>query len=196
MTAKKKENNRLSPTKYLELERASLDIKHEYFNGELFAMVGARKNHVRINANLTGELRNSFKKNSPPCEVWPSDMRVKIETGYVYPDIAISCEDPEFEDNEFDTLTNPIVIIEILSESTEAFDRGGKFDFYQNIPTLKEYILISQDKYRIEQYVRQEQKDTWKYRSLKHIDQALRIESANCEIPLAEIYLNVKFEDQ
>jgi len=196
MTAQPKENNKITPTEYLKLERSSIDIKHEYFDGEIFAMVGAKRNHVRININLAGELRNNFKNNKSSCEVWPNDMRVKIENGYVYPDIAISCGDPEFEDNEFDTLTNPIIIIEILSNSTAAFDRGEKFNFYQGIPTLKEYILISQDKYRIEQYVRQEKKDTWEYRSLKSIDQTLKIESASCEIPLDEIYLNVSFQIQ
>ena len=153
---------KMTPEEYLALERSSLDIKHEFFNGEIFAMVGAKINHVRINANLTGELRNQFKGNKSTCEVLPNDMRVKIETGYVYPDIAISCGDAEFEDNEFDTLTNPVVIIEILSDSTEAFDRGKKFAYYRAIPTLKEYILVSQNECHVEQYICID--DGWKYR--------------------------------
>ncbi len=121
-------------------------------------------------------------------------MRVKIKNGYVYPDVVIHCGEAQFEDDELDTLTNPVVIIEILSDSTAAFDRGEKFNSYQGIPTLKEYILISQDKYRVEQYIRTEKKDTWEYSSLKNIDQTLTIEAANCKIPLSEIYWDVSFE--
>lgn len=187
MTAQPQEKNNLTPAEYLAMERSSLDIKHEFFDGELFAMVGAKINHIRINANLTGELRNKFKSNKSSCEVLPNDMRVKIENGYVYPDIVISCGDPKFEDNEFDTLTNPIVIMEILSDSTEAFDRGKKFAFYRAIPTLQAYILVSQDEYHVEQFIRRDN-GKWEYCSIKGIDQILKIESVNCELPLSEIY--------
>ncbi|HKL82781.1 MAG TPA: Uma2 family endonuclease [Desulfobacter sp.] len=190
MTAKPQEQ--MTPAEYLELERSSLDIKHEFFNGEIFAMVGAGRNHVRINANLARKIGNKFEADNSPCEVWPNDMRVKIATGYVYPDIAISCGDPEFEDNEFDTLTNPVVIIEVLSSSTEAFDRGKKFTYYQDIPTLQEYILVSPDEYLIEKFIRRENK--WEYYSYKSKDQNLKIESVDHELLISEIYYNVNFE--
>jgi Uma2 family endonuclease len=195
MTTQPKEKNTMTQSEYLAMERSALDIKYEYFEGEIFAMVGARKNHVRINANLTRKIGNKFEANNTPCEVWPNDMRVKIENGYVYPDIAISCKDAEFEDNEFDTLTNPIVIIEILSESTEAFDRGKKFGFYQAIPTLQEYILVSQDRYYVEQFIRTND-GKWEYLSLKNIDQILKMESVHCELPLSEIYWDIEFEQK
>ena len=127
MTVKRQKKNKMTPGEYLALERSSLDIKHEFFDGDVFAMVGAGINHNRININLAGELRNRFKADNSPCEVLSNDMRVKIENNYTYPDIVIFCGDAQFEDNKFDTLTNPVIIIEILSDSTEAFDRGDKF---------------------------------------------------------------------
>lgn len=193
MTVQPKEENKMTPAQYLEMERSSLDIRHEFFNGEIFAMVGAKINHIRINVNLTGELRNKFKEENSSCEVLPNDMRVKIETGYVYPDIAISCGDAKFEDNAFDTLINPVVIMEILSESTEAFDRGKKFAYYRTISTLQEYLLVSQDEYHVEQYIRREY-GKWEYCSYKGADQILKIKSINCELPLSEIYWGIQFE--
>ncbi len=196
MTTQPQKKSTITPAEYLTMERRALDTKHEYFDGEIFAMTRAQRNHVGINVNLTGELRNGFKSDQAHCKVWSNDMRVKIEAGYVYPDIVITCGDPQFEDNEFDTLTNPVVIIEVLSKSTEAFDRGKKFDFYQNIPTIQEYILVSQDKYRVEQYIRQEQQNKWEYRSLKNIEQILELKSVNYELPLSEIYWDIKFESE
>ena len=169
MTSQPQETNKMTPGEYLAFERSSLDVKHEFFNGEVFAMVGAKKNHILINANLAGELRNKFKVNKSTCKVFPNDMRVKIENGYVYPDIVISCGVSEFEDDEIDTLTNPILIIEVLSDSTEAFDRGKKFAYYRAIPTFQEYILVSQNEYHVEQFTRID--DGWKYRSYVNTDQ-------------------------
>ncbi|WP_035237983.1 Uma2 family endonuclease [Desulfobacter vibrioformis] len=195
MIAHPQEENNMTPAEYLARERSSLDLKHEFFNGEIFAMVGAKIDHIRINANLTGELRNKFKGDNSTCEVLSNDMRVKIETGYVYPDIVICCGDAEFEDNKFDTLTNPVVIMEILSDSTEAFDRGKKFAYYRTIPTLQEYILVSQDEYHVEQYIRRNN-GKWEYCSYKGADQILKIESVNYELPLSEIYWGIKFESE
>ena len=192
MNIQPQEKTIMTPAEYLVIERASLDIKHEFYDGEIFAMVGAGRNHVRINANLTAKLHNKFEINNNHCEVWPNDMRVKIENGYVYPDIVVTCDDAAFEDNEFDTLINPVVIMEILSDSTELFDRTKKFSHYRKIPTLQEYILVSQHEYWVEKYTRQN--DIWGYQSYEGIDQTLKIESADCELPLSEIYLNVEFE--
>ncbi|HAR32868.1 MAG TPA: Uma2 family endonuclease, partial [Desulfobacter sp.] len=110
-----------------------------------------------------------------------------------YPDIVIFCGDAKFEDNEFDTLTNPVIIMEILSDSTEAFDRGDKFAYYRAISTLKEYILISQKKIRVEQFILRDD-NKWEYRSYEGTNLVLNMESIQCELPLSEIYLNVKFE--
>ena len=193
MTAQPQEKNKMTPREYLTRERSSFDIKHEFFNGEIFAMVGAGRNHNRINVNLTRELGNDFKANQFACDLFSNDMRVKIEDSYAYPDIVIFCGDAKFEDNEFDTLTNPVIIMEILSDSTEAFDRGDKFAYYRAIPTLKEYILISQKKIRVEQFILRGD-NKWEYRSYEGTNLVLNMESIQCELPLSEIYLNVKFE--
>ena len=195
MTTHPQEKNKMTPGEYLALERSSLDIKHEFFNGEIFAMVGAGRNHNRINVNLTRELGNDFKTDKFACDLFSNDMRVKIEDGYAYPDIVIFCGDAAFEDNKFDTLTNPLIIMEILSDSTEAFDRGDKFAYYRNIPTFKEYILVSQKKYRVEQFILSDD-GRWEYRSYEDSDKVLKMESIKLELPLSEIYLNVKFESE
>ena len=193
MTAQPQEKNKMTPREYLTRERNSFDIKHEFFNGEIFAMVGAERNHNRININLTAKLYNKFETDKFACNLFSNDMRVKIEDSYAYPDIVIFCGDAKFEDNEFDTLTNPVIIVEILSDSTEAFDRGDKFAYYRAIPTLKEYILISQKKIRVEQFILRDD-NKWEYRSYEGTNLVLNMESIQCELPLSEIYLNVKFE--
>jgi len=195
MTAQPQNKQKMTPGEYLALERSSLDIKYEFFNGEAFAMVGAGRNHNRINVNLTRELSYDFKTDQFACDLFSNDMRVKIKDSYAYPDIVIFCGDAEFEDNEFDTLTNPVIIMEILSDSTEAFDRGDKFAYYQVIPTLKEYILVSQKKYRIEQFILSDD-NKWEYRSYEGREKVLKMESIGCELRLSEIYLNVTFESE
>ena len=194
MTAQLQDKNKMTPGEYLALEKSVLDTKYEFFDGEAFAMVGAGRNHNRINVNLTVELGGKFKADKSTCNLFSNDMRVKIAENYVYPDIVIYCGDAEFEDDEFDTLTNPVVIMEILSDSTEAFDRGKKFAYYQTIPTLQEYILVSQKECRVEQYTRSG--DGWLYRSYKGADRILKMESVNCELPLSEIYWEVEFESR
>lgn len=192
MTAQPQKKNLMTPAEYLELERTSLDIKHEFFDGELFAMVGASRHHNRINVNLTRKIGNRFEINKFGCDLFSNDMRVKTAENYTYPDIVIYCGDAEFEDDKFDTLTNPIVVMEILSDSTERFDRTKKFFHYRKIPTLQEYILISQHECWVEQYTRQN--DMWGYQSYEGLDQILKMGSVNCELPLSEIYLNVEFD--
>ena len=182
------------PAEYLDMERTSLDIKHEFYGGEVFAMIGAGRHHNRINVNLTRKIGNKFEDDNFRCEVFSNDMRVKTAENYTYPDLAISCGDAEFEDDKFDTLTNPVVIIEILSNSTERFDRTKKFAYYRAISTLQEYVLVSQHECWVEQYTHQN--DMWSYRSHGDMDQILKLESVNCELPLSEIYLNIKFESE
>ena len=139
---------------YLIFER-SASYKSEYFNGEIFAMAGASKKHNLIVGNTFAELHSQLKKRL--CQVYSNDMRVKVsDTGsYTYPDIVVACEQEQFDDKYKDTLLNPVVIIEVLSDSTEAYDRGGKFEHYRHLVSLLEYVLIAQDKYLIERYVRQ-----------------------------------------
>ena len=193
MNAQSQEKRRMAPKEYLEFDRAS-DIKHEYFNGQIFAMTGAKKNHNLINTSLTANLVNRIGNST--CRVFSNDMRVKIESesGYAYPDIAVACGNLEFEDDQLDTLTNPIVIMEILSDATEAYDRGDKFAYYRAIPTLQEYILVSQNKCRVEQFIRKEG-GMWGMFHYENRGQIIKIESIDCAVPLSDIYQWVEFED-
>jgi Uma2 family endonuclease len=178
--------NIITEEEYLEMERNS-EAKHEYYDGEIFAMAGASERHNLIVANVIGELRNKLKKS--PCRVYPSDMRLKIEeTGlYTYPDVMVICGETKFLDNRNDTVLNPEIIIEVLSESTERYDRGKKFESYRKLLSLKEYVLISQDIKKIEKFYRT-QNQKWIYSETEESRPAMLLESLNCELTHDEIY--------
>ena len=183
-------NALLTPGEYLAIERKS-EIKHEYFAGEMLAMVGASKRHNLITANVIRVLGNQLLDR--PCNVYPSDMRVKVSaTGkYTYPDVVVACAEEQFDDAEQDTLLNPIVIVEVLSESTEAYDRGKKFEQYQQIESLTEYLLVAQEPHRIEQYVRQNDRE-WRYAEYHQAEDVVRINVIGCELTLREVYAKVE----
>ncbi|SLM28818.1 conserved hypothetical protein [Desulfamplus magnetovallimortis] len=183
----------VTPEEYLEFERNS-GIRHEYFEGEIFAMVGARKNHNLINTNIIMELGSKLKASGSFCKVFSNDMRVKVQENgkYTYPDIAVACNKIDFEDDKLDTLLNPVVIFEILSNSTEAYDRGIKFQHYQLIPSLQEYILVSQYNSIAEVYSRGKD-GSWQYTAKTEMAQVIKIKSINCELSLSDIYWDIKF---
>jgi Uma2 family endonuclease len=145
--------NVVSAAEYLAAERAS-DVKHELWAGEVFAMAGASYAHNKIVANLAGELREALRDR--PCDVLPSDMKVFVpaKSGFVYPDLSIVCGQARFHDGERDVLLNPTVVIEVLSDTTERFDRGGKFAGYRAIETVRQILLVSQHERRVEVYTR------------------------------------------
>jgi Uma2 family endonuclease len=177
----------VTPEEYLAAERKA-ETRSEYFAGEVFAMVGASKHHKRHNliaANIIRVLGNQLLERA--CNVYPSDMRVKVSaTGkYTYPDVVVACE-PELND----TLLNPVVIVEVLSASTEVYDRGKKFEQYQQIASLTEYILVAQEPYRIEQYVRQSDRE-WRYSEYHVAEDVIRISVTGCEIALKDVYAKV-----
>jgi Uma2 family endonuclease len=180
-----------TPEQYLELERKA-DYKSEYLAGQIFAMAGASREHNLIATNVTRELSAQLKGR--PCETYGSDMRVKVNpTGlYTYPDAVAVCGRPHFEDEHVDTLLNPTVIIEILSPSTEAYDRGEKAAHYRRLTSLKEYLLIAQDKPRVERYVRQEN-GSWALWEASGLSDTIHIEAIQCELPLAEVYDRIAF---
>lgn len=173
-----------SPQDYLTFERQSPG-KHEYENGKLHAMAGASRKHNLISGNLYLGLRTRLRNRR--CEAFMSDMRVLIEeTGlYTYPDVVVSCGQPAFQDAENDTLLNPTFIAEILSPSTESYDRGRKFAHYRRLPSLQEYALIAQDRPFVELWRRQ--KDDWAKTECRGCEETVRLESIGCEIPLAEL---------
>lgn len=182
-----------TPEEYLALER-DWETKHEYFDGEIFAMAGASEAHVAIVSNLVFALMGQLRDR--PCKVYASDMRVKVSaTGlYTYPDLAMVCGEREFEDGRRDTLLNPHVIIEVLSPSTEAYDRGKKFAHYRTLDSLMEYLLVAQDTPRVEQYVKQPDGD-WLLHEATRLDEAIMLPTIRCELRLAEVYDGIDFAE-
>lgn len=181
---------RLTPEDYLALER-SADFKSEYFNGEIFAMTGASESHNLIVINTIRELSIQLKKR--PCKVYANDMRVKVDpTGlYTYPDVVVTCGKAQFDDTHLDTLLNPVLIVEVLSDSTEAYDRGRKFEHYRKLGSLVEYVLIAQNRPHIESYRRQADQQ-WLLRECSELDGTLRLLSIDCDLALAEVYDKVE----
>ncbi len=181
---------RLTPEQYLVLERQA-QYRSEYINGSIFAMAGASRRHNLIAGNVFGELRAQLRGR--PCEAYINDMRVKVSvTGlYTYPDVVALCGQPDFEDTHLDTLLNPSVIVEVLSDSTEAYDRGEKFAHYRRLASLKDYLLIMQNQVRVEHYARQG--DKWMLSEASVLDGAIHLSSMNCAIVLRDIYERIEF---
>ena len=180
----------LTPAEYLAFERKS-KTKHEYFTGNIYTMVGASERHNLIVANVVIEVGVQLRKR--PCRVYPSDMRVKIsETGlYTYPDVTVVCGRPQFDDDQSDILLNPTVIFEVLSKSTEGYDRGKKFQHYRTIDTVTEYLVIAQDSYHVEHYVRQID-GHWLLSEATHLQQTVHLPTINCDLTLADVYDKVE----
>jgi Uma2 family endonuclease len=183
---------RSTPAEYLARERPSA-TRHEYRDGYRIEKAGASRAHNLITGNLGSEISSQLRDR--PCEVYISDMRVCIEpTGlYTYPDVVVVCGEPRFQDNELDTLLNPTVLVEVLSPSTEAYDRGLKFGHYRRLATLREYVLVSQDRVLVERFIRQGEE--WLLAELNRPEDVLRLASIGCEVPLREIYAKVEFAD-
>ncbi|MEW6349467.1 MAG: Uma2 family endonuclease [Thermodesulfobacteriota bacterium] len=179
----------LTPAEYLALERKA-DHKSAYVSGQIVAMSGASRRHNQITVNITGELHARLKGRL--CFVFASDMRVKVPmTGtYAYPDVTALCEEPLFEDAHLDTLLNPSVLIEVLSDSTEAFDRGEKFSHYRRIPSLRDYLLIDQNKVRVEHFVRRD--NQWVLTEKDGLEDTVELDSIRCSLSLREIYDKVE----
>lgn len=175
-----------TPEEYLALERQA-SCKSEYYAGEIFALAGASRWHNLIVVNVIGELSSQLKGR--PATAYPSTMRLKVNsTGlYTYPDVTVVCGKPQFEDAQQDTLLNPTLIVEVLSESTEAYDRGGKFAHYRKLDSLIEYVLIAQTKPHIEHYVRQSD-NRWLLEEADNLSATLHLPSIDCRLSLSEVY--------
>lgn len=183
---------RITPQEYLIRERQA-SIKSEFYQGEIFAMGGGSANHSLIAANLVREVGNALKGR--PCAVFNSDLRVQVQsTGlYAYPDATIVCGELLFDDDHRDTLLNPTVIVEVLSDSTEKYDRGKKSNHYRQIASLKELILIAQDRSHVERFTRQPNGD-WLFHEQKEITADFELKSLGISIAISELYRGVKFE--
>ena len=180
----------LTPEEYLLKEREA-EFKSEYRDGQIIAMPGASRMHNLITVNISSGFHRQLMDRN--CEVYVNDMRVKVSKRgiYTYPDVVVVCDEPRFEDDHVDTLLNPTVIVEVLSPSTEDYDRNGKFSSYQTIETLQEYILVSQDDVRVEQHVRQNEK--WELRIFSSLNDLLQLGSIVCQLAIKAIYAKVKF---
>jgi Uma2 family endonuclease len=179
----------LTPEQYLEIERKA-EYKSEYFNGEMFAMAGAKRAHNQIVANLIAGLHRQLR--SRPCDVYPGDMRVYVPATrlYTYPDVTTVCGEPRFLDDQEDTLLNPGLVVEVLSPSTEAYDRGRKFDQYKSIDSLREYLLVATDRVHADLYTRQTD-GRWLLTSPDRLEDSLTLESAGAQLTLADLYEKV-----
>jgi len=181
----------ITPAEYLQLERKS-EIRSEYIGGRMFAMSGASRRHSLIVGNVYRELSSQMRDRS--CEAHMIDMRVKVSPAgmYTYPDIVAVCGEVRLEDEHFDTLLNPTVIVEVLSESTEAYDRGEKFAHYRRLDTLRDYVLVAQDKIRIEHFRREGEE--WILSEISGPDAALHLGSIDCRVHLAAVYEKVELD--
>lgn len=176
----------VTPEEYLAQERKA-EYKSEYFDGEVFAMTGASRKHNLITSNVIGALWQQLREQ--PCEIYPGDMRVGIPAAslYTYPDVVVVCGEPKFEDKEVDTLLNPTLLVEVLSKSTASYDRIMKFGYYRTIESLAEYLLVAQDEYRVEQYVKQ-MDGRWLLSDIRSPEGTLEIVSLQAVLALKEMY--------
>ncbi len=181
----------VTPQEYLERERRA-ETKSEYDSGMIIPMAGASKEHNRINADTMIHLGSQLEAGG--CEILGSDMRTRVLRGdkYYYPDIIVACGEARFEDNVFDTLLNPTLIIEILSESTAEKDRKEKMDAYETLDSLTDYVLISQTEPRIEHYARLPE-GGWHYRIARGLDAVLALPNIGARLELAKVYRRVPF---
>lgn len=179
---------------YLELERKA-EYRSQYVAGEIFAMAGAQPQHIVINGNIIGMLYNAFRGR--PCQAYFTDLRVRVKTGdlWTYPDVAALCGEPRLDTtSDPHSLLNPQVIFEVLSPSTEGFDRGDKFARYRRLESLTDYVLVAQDRMRVEHFVRQAN-NSWSLMEYTEPGAILALASVSCELPLAEIYEKVTFPE-
>ena len=183
----------ITAAEYLTLERQA-ETKSEYWNGGIYAMSGASRNHNRITFNLARRIGNQL--DGKPCEGYANDMRVKVSpTGlYTYPDVIVVCGEPRFEDDQLDTLLNPQVIIEVLSESTEKYDRGDKFAHYRMLDSLADYLLVAQHQPLIEHFQRQTD-GSWRYSVAQGLEAEIAIPAIGCVLRLVEVYQWVEFPE-
>ena len=177
---------RLTPEQYLEIERKA-EFKSEYFNGEMFAMAGAGYAHNLVTANLIATLNQQLRTR--PCQVLSGDMRIHVAASdlYTYPDASVVCGEPKFLGNRTDTLLNPSLVVEVLSPSTEAYDRGRKFEHYQSIESVSEYLLISSDRVHADLFTRRAD-GAWELRRAAKPEDSLELQSIGVRLTLSDLY--------
>jgi Uma2 family endonuclease len=183
----------ITAEQYLERERASTGPRSEFFGGRIVAMSGARRVHVKIVANLMFALMSQLKRGD--CDVYSNDLRVAADASgkYFYPDVTVACEGAQFLDDQLDTLLNPVLIVEVLSESTEAIDKSVKLDAYRAIPSLQDCLLIDSRSMTVDHYHR-ESPTAWLVTTITGPDDPIDLNAISATIRLAEIYDRVRFD--
>lgn len=181
----------VTPEEYLAAERLS-ETRSEYLDGGVYPMTGGTANHIRIISNIDTQLNNQL--DGRPCDVFPIDMKVRLPDSrkFFYPDLVVVCGEVQYHDDRKDIITNPALVIEVLSPSTEAFDRGAKFQAYRTIASLKEYLLVSQGAPLIEQYVRGDD-GKWTLTAAAGLESSLTLPSIECTLNLGAVYKRVEF---
>jgi Uma2 family endonuclease len=181
----------LTPEEYLELDRKA-ERKSEYWAGKMYGMSGARAAHNVVMVNASAEIRQAIRHRA--CTSFSNDMRVRVsDTGlYTYPDLIVVCDQPQYLDDRQETLLNPTLVGEVLSPSTEAYDRGDKFELYRSIPSLQEYVLIASERVLVDRYTRQPN-DHWDLTSANKLDATIRLETVELDLKLADLYEKVDF---
>ena len=182
----------VTPEQYLAMERQA-EFKSEYFAGEIYAMAGGSKEHNRISGDVFGLLWTQLRDR--PCAVYNSDMKIRVAGDhYAYPDVVVVCGEEEYEDEETDVLLNPTLIVEVLSPTTEAWDRGGKSEQYRQRESLREYVLVAQDRPHVERFARQVS-GQWLLTEGNGLEAVLSLPSIGCGLALAEVYRKVTFPE-
>lgn len=173
------------------------DTKYEYHNGKTFALAGGTVNHGKISGNVYVEIRNRLKESNSSCLPFNSDVKLYIDksNSYVYPDAMVICNDAINSTEEKNAVKNPILIIEVLSKSTSAYDRGDKFYLYRQISTLKEYVLIEQDKYVVDIHYKESNSDLWRITRYEGINTIVNFQSLNIEISMQDLYFSTRIEE-
>lgn len=176
----------LSPEEYLAIERKA-EYKSEYIDGVMYAMAGGSERHNIIVANLI--ISTGLQLRDRPCRVYPSDLKVRVPNSkkLFYPDVSIVCGETMYDDEHKDIMLNPVLILEVLSDTTAGLDRGKKFLSYQQIESLQEYVLVGQDEILVEKYERQKN-ETWLYSKAKDVEATINLPSIQCEISIRDIY--------
>jgi Uma2 family endonuclease len=184
---------KVTEEQYLALDRAA-EFRSEFLDGQIIAMAGGSMRHSALQVNLAGEVRLAVRDT--PCRAFNTDLRVRVSPSmYTYPDLTIVCGKPLAADGRQDILLNPTVIFEVLSPTTEYYDRGLKFRRYREIESLTDYILVDQDQTRIEQFTRGDA-NTWTLHDYQRLDEALLIPSIGVSLPLAAIYEGIEFPSE
>ena len=187
--------SRLSVEEYVQHE-IETGLKHEYHDGKIYALAGGSINHGLLCGNIYTELRTGLKSKKSNCKPLTSEIKLFIKTKniYVYPDTMVICGEMETAKTNKNAVTNPILVIEVLSKSTEAYDRGDKFYLYRQIPSLQEYVLIDQKKQLVEVYYKKAKNDLWRITRYEGIDELIKFQSLNLKISMKELYFDVNID--